>query len=381
MSDLVADSSAVSQVDETVPDLETSLQEVVTLLAMALNNRFHEALDLCDKWAHQSLYHALGKGTLCFLKGCLTLERAEIQRAMEALQNCIDICYRKMRSSVTRLVWRPNYNNYTDEEIHAELCYAEALLMTALLTFLEDQNLLNLVKGAFRIRNCYQSYKECMYIFNQRSQWQSAATRKHFESGVRMGVGTFNLMISHMPSKVLKLLEFVGFSGDRALGFAELEQSTQLVDGLRHPLAVLIMLCYQCYIEHIFGLGQGDLDCVEALLHSSSRLYPNSAFFLLFWGRFEQLKGNIDQAILNYNKCIEIQDEWKQFHNICYWELLWCHSVQCDWTGSAKYADVLRRQCKWSPATYNYQYATFLYMTMTEENRFELKDQIDSVLK
>ena len=56
-----------------------------------------------------------------------------------------------------------------------------------------------------------------------------------------------------MPSKVLKLLEFVGFSGDRAQGFAELEQSTQLVDGLRCPLAILIMLCYQCYIEHIFG--------------------------------------------------------------------------------------------------------------------------------
>lgn len=44
-------------------------------------------------------------------------------------------------------------------QIHAELCYAEALLMTALMTFLEDQNLLNLVRGAFRIRACYQSYK------------------------------------------------------------------------------------------------------------------------------------------------------------------------------------------------------------------------------
>ena len=60
-------------------------------------------------------------------------------------------------------------------------------------------------------------------------------------------------MISHMPSKVLKLLEFVGFSGDRAQGFAELEQSTQLIEGLRCPLAALIMLCYQCYVEHIFG--------------------------------------------------------------------------------------------------------------------------------
>jgi hypothetical protein len=56
-----------------------------------------------------------------------------------------------------------------------------------------------------------------------------------------------------MPFKVLKFLEFVGFSGNRSQGFAELEQSTQLAEGLRCPLAALIMLCYQCYVEHIFG--------------------------------------------------------------------------------------------------------------------------------
>lgn len=60
-------------------------------------------------------------------------------------------------------------------------------------------------------------------------------------------------MISHMPTKVLKLLEFVGFSGNRSIGFSELEQATLLSDGLRCPLAMLIMLCYQCYVEHIFG--------------------------------------------------------------------------------------------------------------------------------
>lgn len=52
-----------------------------------------------------------------------------------------------------------NYLPLSEVEVHAELCYAEALLMTALITFLEDQNFLNLVRGAFRIRTCFQSYK------------------------------------------------------------------------------------------------------------------------------------------------------------------------------------------------------------------------------
>ena len=32
------------------PDLETSLREVMSLLQMALNNRFQEAIDICQKW-------------------------------------------------------------------------------------------------------------------------------------------------------------------------------------------------------------------------------------------------------------------------------------------------------------------------------------------
>lgn len=50
-----------------------------------------------------------------------------------------------------------------------------------------------------------------------------------------------------------------------------------------------------------------------------------SAFFLLFNGRLSVLKGELDKAIVNFSKCIRIQDEWKQLHNICFWELLWCY--------------------------------------------------------
>lgn len=60
-------------------------------------------------------------------------------------------------------------------------------------------------------------------------------------------------MMSHLPSKVLKLLEFVGFSGNREQGLQELMSSASLENGVRRPLAVLVMLAYQCYIEHIFG--------------------------------------------------------------------------------------------------------------------------------
>jgi hypothetical protein len=49
---------------------------------------------------------------------------------------------------------------------------------------------------------------------NQRN-WADASNKEDFESGVRMGVGSFNLMISLLPARVMRLLEFIGFGGNR----------------------------------------------------------------------------------------------------------------------------------------------------------------------
>lgn len=160
-------------------------------------------------------------------------------------------------------------------EVHSELCYAESLLMVALLTFLENQNLINLVKGAFRIRSCYAAYKECLNILETKTNFQSERSKRDFEAGVRMGIGTFNLMVSHLPSKVLKVLEYIGFSGNRAVGLQEIEISVSMEDCLRSPISALISATYHCYIEHYFGLGDGDVDYVDNMLCSWLSKYPN----------------------------------------------------------------------------------------------------------
>ncbi|KAG8315449.1 Tetratricopeptide repeat protein 39B [Homalodisca vitripennis] len=100
------------------------------------------------------------------------------------------------------------------EAIHAELCYAESLLLKSMLTFIEDESLVNFIKGGIKIRSCFNSYKECANILHQR-HWTDETHKVHFESGVRMGIGAFNLMISLLPSRIIKLLEFIGFSGSK----------------------------------------------------------------------------------------------------------------------------------------------------------------------
>ena len=31
------------------------------------------------------------------------------------------------------------------------------------------------------------------------------------------------------------------------------------------------------------------------------------------------------QAVVKYHESIASQSEWKQFHHLCYWELMWCY--------------------------------------------------------
>lgn len=62
--------------------------------------------------------------------------------------NLLDIC-----------CLQPNYRTYTDVEAHAELCFAEALLLQAAMTIMEGEDLTGLIKGTLKVKNCYNSYK------------------------------------------------------------------------------------------------------------------------------------------------------------------------------------------------------------------------------
>ena len=53
--------------------------------------------------------------------------------------------------------------------------------------------------------------RECWLILQHR-EWSNAQHKSDFESGVRVGVGTFNLLISLLPGRIMRLLEFIGFT-------------------------------------------------------------------------------------------------------------------------------------------------------------------------
>ncbi|XP_069693865.1 tetratricopeptide repeat protein 39B-like [Periplaneta americana] len=365
-------------------DLQTAMDEAKTAVHHFFNNKFTEARDILQPWASSSMYHSVGNSVFTFLEAMLTFEHQHIEAASDALKQCISVCnrYRKKNTiseSLGKMVKKTNYDQYSPEEIHAELCYAEALLLKSMLTFVEDETLVSFIKAGLKIRSCFNSYKECSNILHQRN-WSDESHKVHFESGVRMGIGAFNLMISLLPARVIKLLEFIGFSGSKEVGLQELEIGYRLHHSIRQVLCVMTLLGYHLIVVYVLSHTDGDLVFCDEILKNQLQLYPQGVWFLFFKGRLEFMKGNIDDSIEWYIKSWQSQNMWPQFHHLCFWELIWTNSVKQQWREASNYADRLLHESRWSRTIYSYQKAAMLSM-LGDDLSLDERTEIESLMR
>ena len=77
---------------------------------------------------------------------------------------------------------------------------------------------------------------------------------------VSFGYGTFQLCISMVPPKILKLIEFLGFEGDRTVGLQALDYASHSVD-MKAPLATLGLLWYHTVLRPFFALDGANDYC------------------------------------------------------------------------------------------------------------------------
>ncbi|CAG9766937.1 unnamed protein product [Ceutorhynchus assimilis] len=363
--------------------LERALDEANQAIFYFFNNQFIEAKQLMTPYANVSMYHALGHSIFLFLEAILTVEPAAIRVASKSLKHSLVVCNRfRKRStigeSLGKMVKKTHYEQYTEMEAHAELCYAECLLLKSMLTFMEDETLSSFIKAGIKIRSCFNSYKDCQQILQKR-HWENEKIKLHFESGVKMGIGTFNLMISMLPSRIIKLLEFIGFSGNKENGLTDLIEGYQL-NGIRQILCTTTLLGYNLIVMHVLSHKEGDIAICEKILRQQLKKHPDGVWFLFFQGRLEFMKGNLNESIKYYTKSWKSQDLWPQFHHVCFWELLWVHCLKCEWREALKFITILTKDSKWSKCLYSYQKAVIMIMMKGDLSREE-QDELDSLMK
>ncbi|XP_043434679.1 tetratricopeptide repeat protein 39A isoform X9 [Prionailurus bengalensis] len=363
-----------------VSSLHEALDQCMTALDLFLTNQFSEALSYLKPRTKESMYHSLTYATILEMQAMMTFDPQDILLAGNMMKEAQTLCQRhRKKSSVTdsfsNLVHRPTMDQFTEEEIHAEVCYAECLLQRAALTFLQDENMVSFIKGGIKVRNSYQTYKELDSLV-QSSQYCKGENHRHFEGGVKLGVGAFNLTLSMLPTRILRLLEFVGFSGNKDYGLLQLEEGAS-GHSFRAVLCVMLLLCYHTFLTFVLGTGNVNIEEAEKLLSPYLKRYPKGAIFLFFAGRIEAIKGNVDTAIQRFEECCEAQQHWKQFHHMCYWELMWCFTYKGQWKMAYFYADLLSKENSWSKATYIYMKAAYLSMFGKEDYKPFGDDEVE----
>ena len=389
--------------------LNQDIMQVEKAIDMFLNSDFDGALDYLKSKYCKSLYYTLGYGVILMLKASMTFDSTDIEESLVALDNTIQIAsaLRKETSLISSFTSMftgskgntkdGSYLSYmTRMEQHAELVYAEAYLLKALLSLLTDNNIVAFVKEGIKIRSAYSIFKSCYKFLRNiyRKEGQEGLNRidEHFISGVLHGNGVFNMILSMMPDRMIKLFELVGFSGNRQLAISCLEtgakwpmkdksgiypKSKKPLDkvsvafqmptsatksgGLRVFLCDLALLVYHIVLANMIQLPDSDIPLALNCLESRLQKYPNSFLFLSLRGRLYQSQCCPDKAEDQYNKVLDLKVSWRNLVHLCYWDLGFCKAAQMKWLEAADCFDLLLQESKWSPAVYAYLKAVCLY--------------------
>ena len=248
-------------------------------------------------------------------------------------------------------------------------------------TFVNDPNIFALVKTVLKLRNCYNAYYLCGIIHQEKTNWESEYMKKNFEAAYKLGWGFYNIVMSHLPARVLRVLAFVGFASDRDTGLKFCYELTMNPETYRTKVLSFLFCFYSFYLEQFFGCGTADLTWVKKITDRELKSFPDSAFDLFYAARSEQLQGNAHQAIQLFNKCIKSQNQYPQVHSVCKWDLLWSHAILMNWDEAAGYAEELAEKCNWSKATNLYQLACFKYMKLEEEGKEKDEKSLQEVME
>uniref|UniRef100_A0A8B9HYK7 Tetratricopeptide repeat protein 39B n=1 Tax=Astyanax mexicanus TaxID=7994 RepID=A0A8B9HYK7_ASTMX len=228
-------------------DLKTALNECSVALSLFLNNRFSEALDVLRPWRDVSVCHAMGYGSILAMQAGMTFDPRDMQTAMLALKDGLNTCQKFVHLLLL--------------EMHAELCYAEVLLQMAALSFVEV-HLHSPVDRCFSYTCLFPCVSVCQ-------------------------------MLSLFPARILRLLEFVGFSGNREVGLSHLRHGAA-TNSLRSILSAFTLLMFNIYITVILGTGECNLAEAEALLKPYTLKFPKGALMLFYTARIAVLKGEFE---------------------------------------------------------------------------------------
>ncbi|KAJ8272626.1 hypothetical protein GJAV_G00091450 [Gymnothorax javanicus] len=377
----------VEERDDQLDDAELALQGI----NMLLNNGFRESDELFKTYRNHSPLMSFGASFVSFLNAMMTFEEEKMQAACEDLRATEKLCesdnagvnagvIETIKNKIKRSMDSQRSGAVVVDRLQRQIIVADCQVYLAVLSFVK-QELSAYIKGGWILRKAWKMYNKC---YSDISLLQEACQRRasqeappldqandnapprgdataealgRLKGSVSFGYGLFHLCISMVPPHLLKIVNLLGFPGNRHQGLASLAYASESKD-MKAPLATLALLWYHTVVLPFFALDGSDtqMGLMEAkgILQKKAAVYPNSSLFMFFRGRVQRLECQINSALTSFNDALELATDQREIQHVCLYEIGWCSMIEMNFSDAYKSFERLKNESRWSQCYYAY---------------------------
>uniref|UniRef100_A0AAQ4QR23 Tetratricopeptide repeat domain 39C n=1 Tax=Gasterosteus aculeatus aculeatus TaxID=481459 RepID=A0AAQ4QR23_GASAC len=342
----------VEEKAEQLDDAEMALQGI----NMLLNNGFKESDELFRRYRTHSPLMSFGASFVSFLNAMMTFEEEKMQTACDDLRTTEKLCesdsagvIETIRNKIKKSMDSQRSGVVVVDRLQRQIIVADCQVYLAVLSFVK-QELSAYIKGGWILRKAWKMYNKCHSDISQLQEARQRRPSAHQESlstdnanhnapvencvtaealdrlkgSVSFGYGLFHLCISMVPPHLLKIINLLGFPGDRLQGLSSLMYASESKD-MKAPLATLALLWYHTVVLPFFALDGSDthegLLEAKAILQRKSVVYPNSSLFMFFKGRVHRLECHINSALACFHDALELASDQREIQHVCLYEI------------------------------------------------------------
>lgn len=368
------------------------LQDAELALAginLLLNNGFRESDQLFRQHRNHSPLMSFGASFVSFLNAMMTFEEEKMQLACEDLRTTERLCESEEAGVIETIKNKIKKNADARrpapspvDRLQRQIIVADCQVYLAVLAFVR-QELSAYIKGGWILRKAWKIYNKCYLDINalqelhQRrragadspadaanhnhaaaaAEGVSEETLSRLRGAVSFGYGLFHLCISMVPPNLLKVINLLGFPGDRHQGLSSLMCASESKD-MKAPLATLALLWYHTVVRPFFALDGSDhqagLAEAKEILRQKEAAYPNSSLFLFFKGRVQRLECQINSALASFHAALELAVDQREIQHVCLYEIGWCSMIELNFQDAFGSFERLKNESRWSQCYYAY---------------------------
>uniref|UniRef100_A0A671YS69 Tetratricopeptide repeat domain 39C n=1 Tax=Sparus aurata TaxID=8175 RepID=A0A671YS69_SPAAU len=345
---------------------------------MLLNNGFKESDELFRTYRNHSPLMSFGASFVSFLNAMMTFEEEKMQMAFEDLKATERLCESEntgvietIKNKIKRSMDSQRSGVAAVDRLQRQIIIADCQVYLAVLSFIK-QELSSYIKGGWILRKAWKMYNKCYSDIthlqegsrrrasehpSQRMDGVSQEALDRLKGSVSFGYGLFHLCISMVPPHLLKIVNLLGFPGDRLQGLSALTYASESKD-MKAPLATLALLWYHTVVQPFFALDgtdtQAGLTEAKSILQQREATYPNSSLFMFFKGRVQRLECQISSALTSFRDALDLASDQREIQHVCLYEIGWCSMIELNYREAYKAFERLKTESRWSQCYYAY---------------------------